>query len=247
MSDNRPLLEIINLSIRYRSNQGIFNAVKSISFSIERGKTFGLVGESGSGKSSVGKAILCLIPKSEGIIKYDNKLMTQMQPKKLQMIFQDPYSSINPRMQIVDIIREPLDIHKIVNREFRTKRVKELLSLTGLSLDVLNKYPTELSGGQRQRVGIARTLAINPEFIFCDEPTSSLDAYHEQLIIKLLQNLQSEFNLTYLFVSHNLSLITKISHEIGVMYRGEIVEKGTSQSLISERKHPYTQALFSLI
>ena len=247
MSDNRPLLEIINLSIRYRSNQGVFNAVKSISFSIERGKTFGLVGESGSGKSSVGKAILCLIPKSEGIIKYDNKLMTQMQPKKLQMIFQDPYSSINPRMQIVDIIREPLDIHKIVNREFRTKRVKELLSLTGLSLDVLNKYPTELSGGQRQRVGIARTLAINPEFIFCDEPTSSLDAYHEQLIIKLLQNLQSEFNLTYLFVSHNLSLITKISHEIGVMYRGEIVEKGTSQSLISERKHPYTQALFSLI
>jgi len=247
MSDNPPLLEVNHLSVNYHTKKGSYSAVKNVSFTIERGKTLGLVGESGCGKSTIGKSLLGLIPNSFGTIKYNGNPLNSPIPKKMQMIFQDPYGSLNPRMRVDDIIAEPIDIHHLAKGADRNKKVLQLLDSVGLPHTITKKLSSEISGGQRQRIGIARALALNPEFIFCDEPTSSLDAHHQMEIINLLRDLQNEFGLTYLFVSHDLPLIRLISHEIAVMYRGEIVEFSKSENLYNFPKHTYTQKLLGAI
>ncbi len=246
MSDNIPFLKVKKLSVRYRTTREDFSAVSSVSFDIQKGKTFGLIGESGSGKSSVGKAILRLIPSAEGSVFLNGQPVHGLQPKNMQMIFQNPYGALNPRMTVRKVLEEALDIHALALGEERKPAIKQLLEYVHISDTLLTKYPRELSGGQLQRIVIARALAVEPQFIFCDEPTSSLDAHHEVLIIDLLVRLQKELGITYLFVSHNLPLVRWIADEIGVMYRGEIVERGSSEDLRNP-KHPYTRSLLQSV
>lgn len=239
MSDN--LIEIKNLTIVYKERLNEKKVLDSISFKIPLGETFGLIGESGSGKSTLGKAILQLISRTEGSIKFQGEEIRTFSPFKMQMIFQNPYGSVNPRMTISQIIREPLLIHK----KDDINLLKELIELTELPKDILSKYPKELSGGQLQRVGIARALMLNPQFIFCDEPTSSLDIYHEQKIVELLLTIQKERKLTYLWVSHNLPLISTVSNTIAVIHCGKIIEMGFSKEILRNPKQPYTKSLIS--
>ncbi|MFY9570794.1 MAG: oligopeptide/dipeptide ABC transporter ATP-binding protein, partial [Blastocatellia bacterium] len=229
-------------------------AVDDISFTIRRGETFGLVGESGCGKSTTGRCILRLIEPTSGEIRFEGEnllLLGSDQLRRLrremQIIFQDPYSSLNPRMKVGRIIEEPLVIHRQADRRLRRERVAELLRLVGLEPDHADRYPHEFSGGQRQRIGIARALALNPKFIVCDEPVSALDVSVQAQVVNLLQDLQEELGLTYLFISHGLSVVEHISTRVGIMYLGRLVEVASSKEIFHNPLHPYTRALLSAI
>jgi oligopeptide transport system ATP-binding protein len=260
--DNNKLLEIKNLKKYFylrggfilQSNAGVIKAVDDISFSIKKGETFGLVGESGCGKSTTARVILRLIPHSSGSVIYDGKNIFGLNHNQMfkirrdiQIIFQDPYASLSPRMTIGDIVSEPLEIHRIGNKATRIKRVKELLDVVGLNPEHLNRYPHEFSGGQRQRIGVARALALTPRIILCDEPVSALDVSVQAQILNLLSDLQKEFDLTYLFIAHDLSVVKHVSNRVGVMYLGKLVEIANSEDLYSNPLHPYTMGLLSAV
>lgn len=231
----------------------LLKAVDDVSFSIAKGETFGLVGESGCGKTTVGRCLVRLYEPTDGQIFFDGQDIAHLSEKplapyrrRMQMIFQDPYASLNPRMTVASIIAEPLR-YAGASREYQNERVRELVDLVGLKPDHLQRYPHEFSGGQRQRVGIARALACNPEFIVCDEPISALDVSIQAQVINTLESLQEKLGLSYLFVSHDLSMVRHISHNVGVMYLGCMVERAPVQALYSNMLHPYTQALMSAV
>ena len=245
----------INKGIVFQRQVGAIKAVDGISFDLYRGETLGLVGESGCGKSTSGRAILQLYRPTSGEVVFEGKDLTQVKGEELrkmrrrmQMIFQDPYASLNPRMTVGSIIGEPLDVHNIgASKKERQERVQELLKIVNLNPYFINRYPHEFSGGQRQRIGIARALAVNPSFIVCDEPISALDVSIQAQIINLLEDLQDEFGLTYLFIAHDLSVVRHISDRIAVMYLGKIVELAERDELYQNPMHPYTQALLSAV
>ncbi|MGL5086853.1 MAG: ABC transporter ATP-binding protein [Clostridium sp.] len=257
---NDVIIEVKNLSKFFPVNKGMFSkksyvkAVDNVSFTIKRGETLGLVGESGCGKTTTGRTVLKLYESTNGQIIFNGEDITsftekQMVPlrKNMQMIFQDPYASLNPRMTVGDIIGEAIDIHKIMQGKERTERIRYLLDRVGLNGDHINRYAHEFSGGQRQRIGIARALAVEPDFIVCDEPISALDVSIQAQVINMLEEIQEEFGLTYLFIAHDLSMVKHISTHIGVMYLGRMVEKGPSNDVYAKPKHPYTQALLSAV
>jgi peptide/nickel transport system ATP-binding protein/oligopeptide transport system ATP-binding protein len=235
--------------------RGYVKAVDGVSFDVSRGKTMGLVGESGSGKTTIGRAIARLAPITKGTVSYDGQSLNNLSNagflpyrKKIQVIFQDPFGSLNPRMTIYSIIAEPLDIHfKEWTREQKVERVAELLKKVGLSADVMQRYPHQFSGGQRQRIGIARALAVEPEFIICDEPVSALDVSVQAQIVNLLQDLQEEMGLTYLFVAHDLAVVEHISDDVLVMTEGKIVEQASAEELYANPQHPYTKKLLAAV
>ena len=257
------LVEVKGLRMYFPITEGVVfsrvvaqvKAVDGISFFIKKGETLGLVGESGCGKTTIGRCILQLEQATEGEIFYDGQDLTKLSQKemipireKIQVIFQDPYSSLNPRMKIGDIIGEPMKVHKIISDPVeRNNRVQELLSLCGLNPMFADRYPHEMSGGQRQRVGIARALALNPEFIICDEAVSALDVSIQAQVINLLEDLRDEFGLTYLFISHDLSVIRHLCHRVAVMYLGKMVELADCDELYDNPIHPYTQALLAAV
>ena len=253
--DAPVLLEIRDLKKHFRVGQETLKAVDGISLEIKRGETFGLVGESGCGKSTAGRVLVRLYEPSGGEIIYDGNNLAEAKGeaahtlnRKLQMIFQDPQASLNPRMVVSDIVAEGLDIHGLVtNKRERLERVHELLETVGLNKEHANRFPHEFSGGQRQRIGIARALAVDPEFIVADEPVSALDVSIQAQVINLLKKLQHEKNLTYLFIAHDLSVVKYISDRIGVMYLGVMVEMTDSDKLYEDPLHPYTQALLSAV
>jgi oligopeptide/dipeptide ABC transporter ATP-binding protein len=232
----------------------VVRAVDGVTFEIFKGETLGLVGESGCGKSTVGRCLLRLIEPTRGEIYFEGRDVRALSGKALrgvraemQIIFQDPYASLNPRLKVRDIVGEPLVIHGAGTREERRERVAELLRKVGLDPDYMNRYPHEFSGGQRQRLGIARALALNPKLIVADEPVSALDVSVQAQVINLLEDLQSEFNLTYLFISHGLAVVEHISNRVAVMYLGRIVEVASAVELYANPQHPYTRALLSAI
>ncbi len=255
------ILEVKNLKKYFHIKKGFFGkdvqdvkAVDNVSFAIKKGETFGLVGESGCGKSTTGRTLIRLYDVTGGDVIFKGKNVSKMKEgelgflrKDMQMIFQDPYASLNTRMTVEDIIGEPIDIHGLAKGEDRKNRIYDLLERVGLSKDHAARYPHEFSGGQRQRIGIARALAVNPEFIICDEPISALDVSIQAQVINMLEDLQNEFGLTYLFIAHDLSMVKHISDRIGVMYLGKMVELATSDELHDKPLHPYTQALLSSI
>ncbi len=249
------LVQIENLKKHFPASGGqSVRAVDGVSFTIERGETLGLVGESGCGKTTVGRCLLRLIEPTSGAIKFDGQDLLSLSKSKMralrrrmQIVFQDPYSSLNPRMKVGDIIGEPLIVHNIGNKQERQDRVAELLKVVKLDPDYANRYPHQFSGGQRQRIGIARALALNPDFIVADEPVSALDVSVQAQVVNLLQDLQAQFGLTYLFISHGLAVVEHISTRVGVMYLGKIVELASSAELYENPKHPYTQALLASI
>ncbi|MDF9824593.1 oligopeptide transport system ATP-binding protein [Breznakia sp. PF5-3] len=259
MSD--PILTIENLKVHFQIAGGLFTkkqivkAVDGISFSIMPKETFGLVGESGCGKSTTGRAIVKINQPTDGKIFFEGRDITKIKGaelrqfrKDVQMIFQDPYASLNPRMTVGEIIREPMDIHNIFKtKQERENRVRELLEIVGLKPDHIRRYPHEFSGGQRQRIGIARTLALNPKFVVCDEPISALDVSIQAQVINLLEDIQEEMGISYLFIAHDLSMVKHISDRIGVMYLGNLVEVGESDDVYRRPLHPYTQALLSSV
>ena len=229
-------------------------AVDGVSFKIQKGETIGLVGESGCGKSTTGYSIMRLYKPTAGEIIFDGKDIAQLSAaevwpyrKRMQMIFQDPYASLNPRMTVSDIIGEPLDIYHLYEGKERQERIYELLNTVGLGKDHASRYPHEFSGGQRQRVGIARALAVNPDFVVCDEPISALDVSIQAQVVNMLEDLQASLGLTYLFIAHDLSVVQYMSDRIMVMYLGKIVEVADSKALYDEPLHPYTKALLSAI
>ncbi len=253
MADN--ILEVKHLKKYFKTNRGTLHAVDDVNFSIRKGETLGLVGESGCGKSTIGRLILGLHSATSGeilfngqdICKADAQQMHDLR-RQMQIIFQDPFSSLNPRMSISEIIGEPLIIHKMVSsRAELDKRVLELMDVVGLSQRLENSYPHELDGGRRQRVGIARALSLTPQFIMCDEPVSSLDVSIQAQVLNLLKDLQAEFGLTYLFITHDLSVVKYFSDKIAVMYLGQLVETSASDELFRNTLHPYSQALLSAI
>lgn len=258
---NQALVEVRNLKKYFEvkksflgRNSTQLKAVDNVSFSISKGETFGLVGESGCGKTTIGRTLLKLYEPTAGDILYKGQSISslnhkEMLPyrKKMQMIFQDPYASLDPRMTIAEIIGDPLVVHNIYQGKDRIDRVKELIELVGLKADHLNRYPHEFSGGQRQRIGIARALAVEPEFIVCDEPISALDVSIQAQVVNMLEELQERFGLTYLFVSHDLSMVRHISHKVGVMYLGSLVEYAEVNDLYTNMQHPYTRALLSAV
>ncbi|MEY2192786.1 ABC transporter ATP-binding protein [Neobacillus sp. BF23-41] len=255
------LIEVKNLkkyfplkNSMFSKNKQVVKAVDDISFHIYKGETFGLVGESGCGKSTLGRTLNRLYDPTAGEILFDGKDIAnlknkELQPyrKRMQMIFQDPYSSLNPYMNVEEIIDEPLEIHTALSKNERREVIIDMLEKVGLKKDDLEKFPHEFSGGQRQRIGIARALAINPDFILCDEAISALDVSIQAQVINMLEDLQSEMKLTYLFVAHDLSMVRHISDRVGVMYLGKLVEISKSDELYKKPLHPYTQALLSAI
>jgi oligopeptide/dipeptide ABC transporter ATP-binding protein len=252
---NQSLVEIKDLRKYFpATHKQIVRAVDGVSFGIQRGETFGLVGESGCGKTTVGRCILRLIEPTSGEIRFDGLNLLEIGRgalrslrRRMQIIFQDPYSSLDPRMKVGDIIAEPLEIHGVENRRGRRERVAELLRVVGLDPDYAQRYPHQFSGGQRQRIGIARALALNPDFIVADEPVSALDVSVQAQVVNLLQDLQEKFGLTYLFISHGLAVVKHISTRVGVMYLGKVVELAPAREVYSYPMHPYTQALLTAI
>ena len=255
MTQQEPILQVSHLKKYFKTPKGMLHAVDDVSFTIDKGKTLGVVGESGCGKSTTGRAILRLIEPTSGqvtfegqdVLALDKKQLRQMR-RRMQIIFQDPYSSLNARMTISDIIAEPLKLHKLcANAAEREQRVNELMETVGLSQRLVNSYPHELDGGRRQRVGIARALALNPSFIVCDEPVSALDVSIQAQILNLMRELQRKYQLTYIFISHNLSVVKHICDRIAVMYLGNIVEIAPKKELFDNPLHPYTKALLGAI
>lgn len=257
LTKKQALIQVKNLKQYYNiGSRNEIKAVDDVSFNIYPGETFGLVGESGSGKSTIGRAIVNLYQPTAGDILFEGKSCHDRQSKQsrlafnkeVQMIFQDPYASLNPRMKVNDIIAEGIDVHGLANNaKDRQERVYELLDSVGLNKDHATRYPYEFSGGQRQRIGIARALAVEPKFIVCDEPISALDVSIQSQIINLLEDLQNQHGLTYLFIAHDLSMVKYFSDRIGMMYQGKIVEIADSETLYNSPKHPYTQSLLSAI
>jgi oligopeptide transport system ATP-binding protein len=255
------LLEIKHLKKHFPIKGGVFSktigyvyAVDDISFTLNRGETLGLVGESGCGKSTTGRTILRLIEPTAGEIYFEEQSITTLDKgnmralrREMQIIFQDPYASLNPRMTVGSIIGEPLEIHKIAKGAEKEERVASLLEKVGLRAEDMRKYPHEFSGGQRQRIGIARALALNPKLIVCDEPVSALDVSIQAQVINLLDDLQKELGLSYLFIAHNLNVVEHISDRVAVMYLGKIVELASDTDLYSNPQHPYTEALLSAV
>jgi oligopeptide transport system ATP-binding protein len=255
------LLEIRNLKKHFPVGEGLFSrnkgavkAVDGVSLTVDEGETLGIVGESGCGKSTLGRTILRLIEPTSGEIYFQGKNLLAMSQRELrdtrrqmQIIFQDPYASLNPRMRVGDIVGEGLEIHKLAKGKAKRYRVIELLNQVGLREDHYNRYPHEFSGGQRQRIGIARALAVSPKFIVADEPVSSLDVSIQAQIINLLQELQEKMHLTYFFISHDLRVVEHISHRVAIMYLGKIVEIAKSETIYQDAKHPYTRALLSAV
>ena len=254
---NDTLLEVRNLKKYFPVKTGFFRtnyvkAVDDVSFTIERGETLGLVGESGCGKTTLGRTVLRLIEPTAGDIIYDGHsiIREDMLPyrRRMQIIFQDPYASLDPRMTVGDIVGEPLDIHNLYSsQQERRDKINTLLATVGLNTEHASRCPHEFSGGQRQRIGIARALAVDPEFIVCDEPISALDVSIQAQVINMLEDLQAEKNLTYLFIAHDLSIVKHISNRIGVMYLGHLVEMADSRGLYAQPLHPYTKTLLSAI
>ena len=257
------LVQIRNLKMHFPVTEGTIvqktvahvKAVDGVSFDINRGETLGLVGESGCGKTTVGRCILQLERPTDGEIMFDGRNLTQLTQKelipvreKVQVIFQDPYSSLNPRMKIGAMLEEPMRVHGIItNASKRKERVRELLSVCGLDPKFADRYPHEMSGGQRQRVGIARALALDPAFIICDEAVSALDVSIQAQVINLLEDLREQFNLTYLFIAHDLSVVRHISNRVAVMYLGNLVELADGDELFDNPTHPYTRALLDAV
>jgi len=255
------LLEIHDLKKHFPVGEGLFSrnkgtvkAVDGVSLTVEEGETLGIVGESGCGKSTLGRTILRLIEPTSGEVVFQGKNLIAMSQRELremrrqmQIIFQDPYASLNPRMRVGDIVGEGLEIHKLAKGKAKRDRVMELLRQVGLREDHYGRYPHEFSGGQRQRIGIARALAVNPKFIVADEPVSSLDVSIQAQIINLLQELQEKMHLTYFFISHDLRVVEHISHRVAIMYLGKVVEIAKSETIYQDAKHPYTRALLSSV
>ena len=261
MSENGDLLRVENLKTYFPIRRGVFSrvvghvkAVDNVSFHIKKGETLGLVGESGCGKTTVGRSLLRLIEPTAGRVYFDgvdllalgSRALRKMR-RRMQIIFQDPYSSLNPRMTVLDIVGEALTIHGLARGLEREDRVKSLLERVGLDARYVNRYPHEFSGGQRQRIGIARALALSPDFIACDEAVSALDVSIQAQVINLLMDLREEFGLAYLFIAHDLSVVRHISDRVAVMYLGEIVETAVADDLFDRALHPYTQALLSAV
>lgn len=258
MSEN--LLEITGLKQYFpvAGSKNVVKAVDDVSFTIRKGETLGLVGESGCGKTTTGRSILRLIEPTEGKIVYDGQTIFDSQTKqkanmlpyrrKMQIVFQDPYASLDPRMTVGDIVGEALDIHKLcASQKERYEKIISLLQEVGLNSEHANRYPHEFSGGQRQRVGIARALAVDPEFIVCDEPVSALDVSIQAQVVNMFEKLQKDLGLTYLFIAHDLSVVNHISDRIGVMYLGHLVELAESEELVFHSRHPYTRSLISAV
>ncbi|MBQ3513196.1 MAG: dipeptide ABC transporter ATP-binding protein [Lachnospiraceae bacterium] len=256
VNNHEVLVEIKDLCKYFEERQGFkkqnLKAVNHVSFEIRKGETLGLVGESGCGKSTLGRTVLRMIQPTSGSIIYEGKDITglskkEMFPyrKKMGMIFQDPFSSLDPKLKIGQIIKEPMEIHSMYTAKEREEKVTELLETVGLMPDHKNRYPSEFSGGQRQRIVIARALALNPEFIVCDEPISALDVSIQAQIMNLLEKIQAERKISYLFIAHDLSMVNHISHRIGVMYLGNLVEIGPADEIYQNPMHPYTKALLS--
>ena len=262
MPQDGVLLEVRDLRMWFPITHGIIlqrrvgdiKAVDGLNFSIRRGETLGLVGESGCGKSTTGRAILQLHRPTGGQVLFEGEDLTQLRGetlrrmrRRMQMIFQDPYASLNPRMTVGNIVGEPLEVHNILKGKERQERVQQLLEVVGLNPYFVNRYPHEFSGGQRQRIGVARALAVQPDFIVCDEPISALDVSIQAQIINLLEELQQKFGLTYLFIAHDLSVVRHISDRVAVMYLGKIVELTSRDELYNNALHPYTKALLSAV
>jgi oligopeptide/dipeptide ABC transporter ATP-binding protein len=255
------LVRTDNLQMRFPIKEGFLKrarfyvrAVDGVNFAIEKGETFGLVGESGSGKTTIGKLILKIIEPTDGriffggedITKLDRKKAKEIRPR-MQMVFQNPYSSLNPRRTVMQILSDPFRIHRHIPSHEAERHVISLLEMVGLSSEHAYRYPFEFSGGQRQRIAIARAIALNPEFVFLDEPTSSLDVSVQAQVLEILIKLQKELGLTYLFVTHNIDVIECVADRVGVLYQGKMVEMGSNQQIFSNPLHPYTQALFSAV
>lgn len=255
MAEKKTLIEVKNLKKYFNvGNNAILKAVDNVSFAIKEGETLGLVGESGCGKSTTGRTIIRLYEATGGEVIFEGKNIHKLNKaeqkaftKKAQMIFQDPYASLNPRMTVGDIVGEGIDIHNLYTGKERTERIYNVLETVGLNKEHASRFPHEFSGGQRQRIGVARSLAIEPQFIVCDEPISALDVSIQAQVVNLLVKLQRDFNLTYLFIAHDLSMVKHISDRVGVMYLGTIVEMASSFELYKNPLHPYTQALMSAI
>jgi len=250
-----PILQVEGLKKYFKTPRGMLHAVDDVTFSIDAGKTLGLVGESGCGKSTTGRAILRLLEPTDGKVIFDGQDVTAASKeelrnmrKQMQIIFQDPFSSLNPRMTVSQIIAEPLKLNGIVpDKEERMERVLEIMKTVGLAERYLNTYPHELDGGRRQRIGIARALAMRPKFIVCDEPVSALDVSIQAQILNLMKELQEEMDLTYIFITHDLSVVNHFSDDIAVMYLGKLIEKAPAEQLFANPLHPYTKALLSAI
>jgi len=254
MSNHETILEVIDLKKYFKVGKGVVKAVDGVSFRIKKGETLGLVGESGCGKSTTGRTIIRLYEPTGGKVIFKGKDVNQLKGKEIkafnrnmQMIFQDPYASLNPRMTVGDIIGEGIDIHNLSTGKERMERIYELLNTVGLNKEHANRFPHEFSGGQRQRIGIARALAVEPDFIIADEPISALDVSIQAQVVNLLQDLQKEKGLTYLFIAHDLSMVKHISDRVGVMYLGNLMELTRSEVLYDKPLHPYTEALLSAI
>jgi peptide/nickel transport system ATP-binding protein len=260
--NGHPLVELEELRVWFPIKSGIVldrhvgdvKAVDGVTLTIRRGETIGLVGESGCGKSTIGRAILRLYEPTAGRISFDGRDITRLSESdlrplraRMQMIFQDPFASLNPRHSVGRLVGEPMKVHEHLNKSERALRVRELLDVVGLPRDAINRYPHEFSGGQRQRIGLARALALNPEFVVCDEPVSALDVSIQAQIVNLLEELQDEFGLTYLFIAHDLAVVRHISDRIAVMYLGKVVEVAPAEDLYENPLHPYTIALLSSI
>lgn len=254
MAENKYLVEVNNLKKYFKTNSGMLHAVDDVSFKIRQGETLGVVGESGCGKSTLGRTVIHLLERTSGQIIFDGRDISDVNKHELkalrhdvQMIFQDPFSSLNPRMSVSQIIAEPLLIYKACPKEELDKEVAKLMDTVGLARRFANAYPHELDGGRRQRIGVARALSLNPKFIVCDEPVSALDVSIQAQILNLMQDLQEEYNLTYMFITHNMSVVKHISNQILVMYLGTVVEFADVKDIFKERLHPYTKALLAAV